>query len=266
MLESLADAYGKANPSVSIAIKAASPSEAIHSLETQQVDLIVLDRSVTYTEAIRVRSLTNHDLVGTPYAITGVGIYVHDSHPAKSLTLEQLKRLFLFQVISWDELGFEADGKILTEYRPGGVKLSKGSVPIRMYLPSDKQGANSLIARRLLSGQSWPTRVTIFDTADSLLDKIAVDSHGIGVTALTAHEHVKALAIRATEHSQAIAPTADTLRNRTYPLSHYLYFYSIGQPEGAAKDFIVFVLSEQGQHMIDAIEPTVTSLDFYTKP
>ena len=48
-----------------------------------------------------------------------------------------------------------------------------------------------------------------------------------------------------------VLPEPATIRDRTYPLAHYLYFYFAGQPTGHAKAFLRFVLSPEGQRIID---------------
>ncbi len=47
-----------------------------------------------------------------------------------------------------------------------------------------------------------------------------------------------------------IYPTADTVKDNTYPLSRSLYMYTKGEATGIAQTFIDFVLSPQGQQIV----------------
>lgn len=47
-----------------------------------------------------------------------------------------------------------------------------------------------------------------------------------------------------------IYPTADTVKDTTYPLSRSLYMYTKGEATGVAQTFIDFVLSPQGQQIV----------------
>jgi len=69
------------------------------------------------------------------------------------------------------------------------------------------------------------------------------------------YPNVKILAISATPDGPAIPLTAANVRNRSYPLSRDAYIY-VNKPPGrpldpGVREFIRFVLSRQGQAIID---------------
>jgi phosphate transport system substrate-binding protein len=69
------------------------------------------------------------------------------------------------------------------------------------------------------------------------------------------YPNVKILAISATPDGPAIPLTAANVRNRSYPLSRDAYIY-VNKPPGrpldpAVREFIRFVLSREGQEIID---------------
>ena len=55
---------------------------------------------------------------------------------------------------------------------------------------------------------------------------------------------VKALTI------DGVVPSVETVLKGTYPISRPLFMYTNGKPKGLAKDFIDFVLSEEGQRIV----------------
>ena len=55
------------------------------------------------------------------------------------------------------------------------------------------------------------------------------------------------IALKRNDEAPAVLPTPENVRNRTYPLSHYLYWYVVGTPQGVARDLIRFATSPEGQ-------------------
>ena len=44
-----------------------------------------------------------------------------------------------------------------------------------------------------------------------------------------------------------------TIKDKTYPISRYLYMYLKSQPTGEAKAFIDWILSPEGQKMVEEV-------------
>jgi phosphate transport system substrate-binding protein len=61
---------------------------------------------------------------------------------------------------------------------------------------------------------------------------------------------VKTLAISKTPGGPSVAPTAATALDGSYPIARPLYFYTPGEPLGAAKAFIDWVLNPAGQRIV----------------
>ena len=63
-------------------------------------------------------------------------------------------------------------------------------------------------------------------------------------------DQVKILGIRLVD-GQVAYPTREAIRNRTYPMARTLYLVTNGEAAGAAAEFIRFVLSKQGQAIVE---------------
>ncbi|HEX9152993.1 MAG TPA: substrate-binding domain-containing protein, partial [Flavobacterium sp.] len=53
--------------------------------------------------------------------------------------------------------------------------------------------------------------------------------------------------------SPGIYPTAETIKNKTYPITRYLYMYLKSRPTGETKAFIDWILSPEGQKIITSV-------------
>jgi hypothetical protein len=50
-----------------------------------------------------------------------------------------------------------------------------------------------------------------------------------------------------------VSPTEENVRNETYPIARYLYFYTIDKPQSMVKAFIDWVLSKEGQRVVKKV-------------
>ena len=72
----------------------------------------------------------------------------------------------------------------------------------------------------------------------------------VGLAYLT--KHVKALAV-AEEGDVYVAPTMETAKKGTYPVTRALYMYTTGAPKGLVKLFLDFILSPDGQKIVEEV-------------
>ena len=47
-----------------------------------------------------------------------------------------------------------------------------------------------------------------------------------------------------------VAPSIDSVLSKTYPISRPLFMYTIGQPQGAVKDYLDWIKSDAGQRVL----------------
>jgi phosphate transport system substrate-binding protein len=64
-------------------------------------------------------------------------------------------------------------------------------------------------------------------------------------TGLNVSKEIKALTV------DEVIPSKETVNAGDYPLARSLFMYTDGKPEGAVKKFIDFVLSAEGQKLVE---------------
>jgi phosphate transport system substrate-binding protein len=62
---------------------------------------------------------------------------------------------------------------------------------------------------------------------------------------------VKMLRVTSKPGSPAIAPTVAAVHDKTYPLARSLHLYTLGEPQGAVKQYIAWILSDAGQKVVE---------------
>lgn len=84
----------------------------------------------------------------------------------------------------------------------------------------------------------------------SIGGEVAEDSAAIGYIGLAyMDDSVKMLGLGTED--EILYPEAELIRQGTYPLARPLQYYTNGRPEGVAKEYINFVLSDTGQEIIE---------------
>jgi phosphate transport system substrate-binding protein len=66
-----------------------------------------------------------------------------------------------------------------------------------------------------------------------------------------ATDKVKMLKVSQKGAAQSVAPTVENAQNKSYPIARPLFLYTLGEPEGATKKFLSWVLSEEGQKIVE---------------
>jgi ABC-type phosphate transport system substrate-binding protein len=121
---------------------------------------------------------------------------------------------------------------------------------INRYLPSRARGSVDVLETVALNGKRLAVSASEYESMVELTKAVAADPFGIGFGGRSQVAGLKVLTIQRGAESPAILPTPTALRDRSYPLSHYLYFYFVGEPAGEVKDFLRFVVSREGQRVV----------------
>jgi len=166
------------------------------------------------------------DLVEIVVARDGLAIVVHPANPVRGMTLGEVKQVFAGDLRDWKLLG-GPDRAITVVTREEG---------------SGTRGA----FQELVMGKARITKTAITqDSNGTVREIVAHDPYSIGFLSLgLVNEQVRALDL------DGAAANEENIRNKSYKLIRPFLFVSRGEPTGHAKDFIDFVLSDEGQAMI----------------
>jgi len=61
---------------------------------------------------------------------------------------------------------------------------------------------------------------------------------------------VKMVALGVSTQGPFVLPSVETVRNGSYPIARHLYMYTNGAPQGAVKQYLNWVLSDQAQSFV----------------
>jgi len=169
------------------------------------------------------------DLVGTIIAYDGIAVVAHPSNSIENLTKQQLQEIYAGKIRNWKELGGE-DMEIVVVTRAEGSGTR--DTFIELIMNKGKVEETSSVLQKPSNGAVKAT--------------VAGNENAIGYIGLGyIDSSVKAIKI------DGVTPSSATVKGGTYPISRALYMYTKGSPSGLAKDFIDFILSKEGQNIVE---------------
>ncbi len=221
-----AEAYMEEHPDVDIRVSGGGSSVGIQSVGEGIVDIGMASRDLKDEEKIRYPNLK-------PIVIAkdGIAIIVHPDNPVTSLTLEQIRGIYNGTYTNWKEVG-GADEDIVVINRDS----ASGT---REFFWEHVLEKDDFVATALEKNSNGAVKQTVSQTPN------AIGYVGLGYL----DNSVKAVKIK--KDGKGIEPTVENVLNDEYPISRSLYMITNGEPKGLAKDFIDFVLSEEGQRIVE---------------
>lgn len=172
-------------------------------------------------------------LLPIPIGVEAIVIYVNASNPVNELSVAQLRGIYTGEILNWKQLG-GPDRRIAVF---GGDSTSS---------------MNPYFAEFVLHGDTSFSYMGKPSTKE-LLDTVGSRPDAIGFAGLGSSPNTKALRIRASVGSKAIEPTFDNVRSLDYPLARYIYWYLTHQPRNGVKEFCEWMLSSQGQLVVEGV-------------
>lgn len=244
-----AEEYMAANDDVTIQVTGGGSGTGIAALLNGTTNIANASRELKENEFEQAKK-NNVDPNEIEVALDGIAVIVNPDNPVDNLTVKQLSDIFSGKITNWNKLG-GSDKEIVLygrENSSGTYEFFKDNV-----LGKDKSGTQVDFS---------PSTQVLQGTA-ALGEAVARDDKGIGyggVGYFAEREDVKILHVKENESSDAIAPAEDgsvnyeAIWNREYPIARYLYIYTNGEPQGAVKDFVDYIKSQEGQDLVKTME------------
>lgn len=166
------------------------------------------------------------DLVEIVVARDGLAIIVHPSNPVRGAKVDEIKQIFAGDLKNWRYLG-GPDRAITVVTREEG---------------SGTRGA----FQEMVMGKTRIFKGAITqDSNGTVREIVAHDPFAVGFISLgLVNDQVRALEL------DGVPGNEKTILDGRYKLVRPFLFVSRGEPEGRAREFIDFVLSEEGQALI----------------
>ena len=235
-----AEEYMNANPTIAVRVTGGGSGTGIAALINGSTDICESSRRLTEREKADVLAKTKASAVETKVALDALAVYVNETSGLRAISLPALAKIYSGATTSWRDLG-------------GPDHL------IVLYGREDNSGTYAYFKEHVLAGQDFAAATQSLAGTSAVASAVKGDPFGIGYGGIAYLEGVRALEIKATETSTAVAPSLGSAEDGTYPVSRYLYFYTAGEPAEATRSFIDWVVGPGGQKI-------VTDVGYYPLP
>jgi len=227
-----AEAYMKAHPEVSIQVTPGGSGVGIAALIDGTTQICQASRAMKDSEKEALKAKRMVDAVETAVALDALSIYVNKDNPIKSLTIEQAGKIFRGEITNWKDVGGTAGNIIL-------------------YGRDNSSGTYDYMKEHVLGKKDFSDKYQSLPGTGAVVNAVAQDKGGIGYGGIGFAADIKLLSVATDDKTPPVEPTRENVLNRSYPISRELYWYTAGQPTGAAKALIDFVLSSEGQKVVE---------------
>ncbi|MGD2246889.1 MAG: phosphate ABC transporter substrate-binding protein [Candidatus Methanofastidiosia archaeon] len=225
IVQKAAEKYMDQHPHVDIRISGGGSSVGVKSAGEQTTDIGMASREIKDEE-----KSSYPDLRLITIAKDGIALIVHPSNSIEKLTIEHIKGIYNGTYTNWSQVGGD-DAEIVVV----GRDSASGT---REFFWKNVMDKEDFVRIMLEKNSNGAVKQTIIQTPG------AIGYVGLGYL----DDSVKAVNIHV--DGKDIEPTIENIQNGSYPISRNLYLLIIGEPTGLAKDFIDFILGEEGQAIV----------------
>ena len=221
-----------AYPEKSVTVTGGGSGVGIAALIDGEVDIATASREMKADE-IEAAKANDINPVEHTIAIDGISVIVNSNNPVFELTFDQLRGIYNGSISNWKDVGGE-DKSI--------VVISRDS----------SSGTYEYFKEDVLLGDEYRPDALTQPATGGIVSEVTQNPSAIGYIGVAyLDESIKALSLDGGNGSEY--PSSENIISGAYPLSRPLYFYTDGEPSGLTKEFIDYVMSEDGQSIVSEV-------------
>jgi phosphate transport system substrate-binding protein len=232
-----AEEYAAVVKDVEVEVSGGGSGVGIAALEKGTIDIANASRNIKEEEIQLAKQNTGKEPKEFIVGHDALAIYVNKDNPVEEITLDQLKQIFAEggTVTKWSDLGITIPGAASDEI----VRVSRQS----------SSGTYEFFREHVLNKTDFKLGSRDMNGSKEVVELVGSTKTAIGYSGMGyATENVKMLKIKTDKGT--FAPTVENTQSKVYPLARSLLMYTLGEPEGAVKKYIEWVMSADGQKIL----------------
>jgi len=234
LVSTWAEEYMKTHSGMEVSVTGGGSGTGIAALINGTTDICAASREMKESERARIAQ-GGSQAVETVVARDGIALVVNPHNPVEELTIEQLRKIYTGAYTQWSQVGGPAQDIIV---------LSRES----------SSGTYVFFQEHVLNKEDYAQTARLMPATSAIIQAVTTDRWAIGYVgigyAVEAGERVKIVRVKADASSPAVTPSDATVKSGEYSIARPLYLYTKGAPTGAAKGFVDFCLSAEGQRIV----------------
>ncbi|HVP25976.1 MAG TPA: phosphate ABC transporter substrate-binding protein [Methanomicrobiales archaeon] len=224
--QAAADAYNAKNLVADVQVSGGGSGVGVQCIGEKTCDIGMSSREITDAEKTKYPGL-----VPTDVATDAVVVIVHPSNPVSAMTLDQVRGLYNGTYQGWNSVG--------------------GTLTYPVTIGRDAaSGTRVYFSEAVMKNEKYRSDMREMNSNGAVKQTVAQTPGAVGYVGLGfVDKTVKAVAIYS--KGQPVTPSIATVLAHQYPISRPLYMITTGQPTGLAKNYIDFILSPDGQKIVE---------------
>ena len=234
-----AEAYKKVNPKVAVAVTGGGSGTGISALINGTVDLANASRKMKPKEVAQARS-KGVEPVEWIVGYDALAVFIHKDNPKEEYTFEELASIYGEggEIDSWTDLGVTVPG------------CDSGKI---VRVSRQNNSGTYVYFKNAILGKKRDYKLGSMDMHGSkdVVDLVEKTACSIGYSGLAyATKHLKMAAISVDGKGPYVKPSVAAAVDGSYPIARPLFMYTNGEPKGQVKTYLDWILSPEGQAII----------------
>ena len=234
-----AERYQSGHPDISISVTGGGSGTGIASLVNGTVDIANASRAMTADE-MKQAEANGITPVEFTVARDAIAVVVNPQNQVRRLTLQQISDIYSGKINNWSEVG--------GDQRPI-VRLSRET----------NSGTHVYFLQMVIRlGDSKNTTLFSTDTlllpsSEGIINEVRQNPNAIGYDGLgyiPPDLMDSLIAVGRDASGPYVIPSIATVNDNSYPVARDLYMYTSGEPSGAIKDYMAWILSAEAQTIV----------------
>jgi len=229
-----AEVYMKKNRGSKIIVIGGGSGVGIAALMDGTTEIAMSSRKMKMGEKIKLQD-SGKSSKETIVAYDALAVVVHPGNKVTQLTKEQVSDIYTGKIKNWKAVGGE-------------------DMQIVVYSRESSSGTYEFFKEHLMNNKNYASSVLSMPASGAIVQSVSQTKGAIGYVGLAyVEKNVKALKLSNNKGKTYIAPNLANAKNRTYPVVRPLFYYYLATIEKKVKPFIDFMLSAEGQKIVEEI-------------
>ncbi len=234
-----AEEYAGIDSNIAVAVSGGGSGTGISAMINGTVDIAnasrkMKDKEVALAEKNGIKPVEH--IVG----YDALAVYLHKDNPLKEASVEQLAAIYGEggAVEKWSQIGITVPGCSSDEI----VRVSR----------QNNSGTYAYFKKAVLGkGKEYKLGSRDMHGSKDVVDLVEKTPCAIGYSGLAyATDHLQLVCVKKDKATPCVSPSIETASNSSYPIARPLFMYTKGEPKGAVKTYLDWILSEAGQCII----------------
>jgi phosphate transport system substrate-binding protein len=234
-----AEAYAKVKPETAIAVTGGGSGTGIAAMINGTVDIANASRKMKDKEK-KAAQKNGIDPIEHIVGNDALAVFIHKDNPMSEFTLAQLADIYKEggPVEKWSQLGVTVPGCDSDEI----IRVSR----------QNNSGTYAYFKKAVLGkGNEYKLGSRDMHGSKDVVELVEKTPCAIGYSGLAyATDHVKMPCVKTDDAAACVAPSVKTASDGSYGIARPLMMYTAGKPEGAIKEYLDWILSDEGQCII----------------